>query len=230
VPTRSRLPKSDPTPANSPAQSNNAPIAASTNPGNATESSKTDKVRWTDLEAIIPIIGFSLQLLISAVGFSLVFWQIRLLNQGIQGDTHSKLYDHYLKVNDLLSKKPELRPYFYYDYKLKDDSPGHATVLAEIEMMSEIILGLLEHAAVQRDNLPADSWEHCWYAYTVERFKRSPELQRFFQDNHQWYAGSFCEVIQKEFPELFEHSQPESVKEKVDEGKPTPQTPEVPNQ
>jgi hypothetical protein len=230
APTANRPRQSiSPTPTNSPAPLTNNANSASVNSSTATESGKSEKVRWTDLEAIIPIIGFSLQLIISAVGFGLVVWQISLLNRGIQGDTHSRLYDHYLKVNDLLSKKPELRPYFYDGKSLEASHPKHADMLAEIQMMSEVILGLLEHAAVQKDNLPPDSWANCWSNYTDERFQKSPELKKFFKDNHQWYALSFCEVIRGKFPELLKPAQPTSATAKVEGEKSTlPQTPEAP--
>lgn len=202
--------------------------SATTNSSTTTQNGKTGKVGWTDVQAIIPIIGFSLQLLISSVGFALLIRQITLLNRGIQGDTHSKLYNHYLKVNDLLSKKPELRPYFYDGKPLEEGSPGHENVLAEIEMRSEIILGLLEHAAVQKNNLPADSWEHCWSAYTYERFKKSPELQKFFRNNYHWYAGSFCEVVRKKFPQLLGTAQPKCANQNAEGEKSTlPQTPQA---
>jgi hypothetical protein len=140
-----------------------------------------------------------LQLIISSGGFIVVVYQILQLKQTMQGDTHAKLYEHYLKVNELFLHKTHLRPYFYERKSLEKETndPQDATLKAEVEMMCEVIAGLLEHAAVQKNNLPGDSWKNCWEAYTCERFSQSPELQKFFERNRQWYARLFCDVVDR---------------------------------
>jgi len=194
------------TPAASPTSPSQSSPQTSVSPArNATDGSignAKDKVTWTDLEAMIPMMGFGLQIVISIAGFTLVWWQIKQLNRSIAGDTHSKLYDHYLKVTELLSQKPALRPFFYEGVELERGFPGYADLRAEIEMTCEIILGLLEHAAVQEKNLPKETWETCWKAYTHERFEKSPELQKFFKDNRKWYAEPFRKVVGSRFREL----------------------------
>ena len=143
--------------------------------------------KWTEV----------LQATIAIIGFVLVIHQVWRLKRTVQGQTNTSLYGHYLKVNELLLQNPHLRPYFYED-KLLDESAGDpkdAHLRGEVEMMCEVIAGLLEHAVVQKDNLPADSWENCWKAYTHERFQRSGELRQYFKANQTWYAKSFCDVV-----------------------------------
>jgi hypothetical protein len=65
----------------------------------------------------------------------------------------------------------------------------------EIDGMSEMILTLIEHAALQQDNLPADSWDHCWQPYARERMQKSRALQAFYKENHLWYAVGFRDQI-----------------------------------
>ena len=174
----------------------NAPVAA--NSGNATQ--QAERVKWTD---VVIAIAVSLQLLISVVGFWLIWLQVKQLNRGIRGETHSRLYDHYLKVTERLAVESKLRPYFYDPKKeLKEDDAGYADLREEIDMMCEIISGLLEHAAVQKENLPKDSWVACWQAYTYERFEKSVELRKFFRDNRKWYAESFRNVVELKYPHL----------------------------
>lgn len=178
-------------------------------PENANQ--RVETVKWTDVGVfIVMIVGMLLQLGVSAVGFGLIWFQVGLfrvqieqLNRGIRGETHSRLYDHYLKVTERLAEQSKLRPYFYNpDKELKEDDAGYADLREEIDMMCEIIAGLLEHAAVQEENLPKDSWEACWKAYTIERFAKSVELRKFFRDNYEWYAESFRRVVKAEFPHL----------------------------
>jgi hypothetical protein len=173
------------------------PAIGSTSP--AKEDVGTEKVKWTDVwDFRVLTVGIVLQLF--ALG--LVWRQIEKLKQGIQGETHSKLYDHYLKVNELLSQQSRLRPYFYNQKVLKEDAAGYADLRDEIDMMCEVIAGLLEHATVQEVNLPRATWETCWKAYTYERFEKSPELRQFFHDNQEWYAEPFRKVVGRRYPEL----------------------------
>jgi hypothetical protein len=141
----------------------------------------------------------ALQVAISLVGFLLVWHQIRQLQLAVHGDTQSKLYDHYLKVSELMLQKPHLRPYFY---RTEEGTEGtelspSAKMRLEIETMAEIIAGLLEHAALQRPNLPDDSWRNCWEAFMRGRFEESPDLKRFFVANHGWYAQAFREMLER---------------------------------
>ena len=148
-------------------------------------------VKSTEVSIVrLMLIGIGLQ----AAGFLFVFWQVYQLKRGIQGETHSKLYEHYLKVTEMLLDAEEDRSYFYVEgaaasKNIESKPPDR------VDMLSEVILGLLEHAAVQKKNLPSDSWERCWQAYTYERFDRSPALRKFFEKNKNWYAESFLQVI-----------------------------------
>jgi hypothetical protein len=76
-------------------------------------------------------------------------------------------------------QKPYLRPYFY-DEKPFRSEPNNLYLKEEVDLMSEAILALIEHATVQRKNLPTDQWENCWLPYSRERWKKSTELRRFF--------------------------------------------------
>jgi hypothetical protein len=146
------------------------------------------------------------QVAIGLAGFALVCYQLVQLKRAVHGDTQSKLYEHYLRVNELLLERPELRP-FFYDCTPFDENefasrrpPGaHREVTQnDIDMMCETILGLLEHATLQRPNLPRGSWRTCWAAYTRVRFEQSPALAGFFLKNKHWYATELCAVVQSQ--------------------------------
>jgi hypothetical protein len=131
----------------------------------------------------------------SIVGFILLIYQIHRLHLTVQGETHSKLYTHYLEVTKLLLQKPRLRPYFYDGKPLDPSLAPDADLRIEVETMCEVFLGLLEHAVLQQGNLPGDSWNNCWRAYVRERFSSSPELARFFHANEKWYAEALKQAL-----------------------------------
>lgn len=159
-----------------------------------------ETVKWTDVY-IWRLMAFGIG--VQVIGFALVWWQVGQLKRGIQGETHSRLYDHYLKITERLAAEKDLRAYFYDPkVELKEGAANYADLRDRIDMMCEVILGLLEHAAVQEKNLPKDSWEACWEKYTHERFDKSLELRKFLRDNHGWYAKSFCRVVAERYPHL----------------------------
>lgn len=136
-----------------------------------------------------------IQAIVAVVGFGAVIWQIRRLKRTVQGETHGKLYTHYLEVNKLFLERPHLRPYFYEGNVLNEPDDNQPRLRQELDIMCEVVLGLLEHAVLQKINLPNDSWKNCWMTYVRDRYHKSPELTRFFDANRKWYAKALCDLI-----------------------------------
>jgi hypothetical protein len=153
----------------------------------------TGGVSWADVAKEIRW-PETIQALISIIGFVAVVCQIRRLKRTVQGETHSELYTHYLEVNKLFLEKTHLRPYFY-DSKELNQSDKRPRLRQQLDSMCEIVLGLLEHAVLQKVNLPGDSWRNCWMTYVRERLDKSPELKNFFRANEQWYAQALRDII-----------------------------------
>lgn len=153
----------------------------------------------------------------SIFGFFFLILQVRQLIRNTQGATHDRLYAHYMEVCKLFMQKPELRPYFYEGKELqqassdqqsrdkKDTDSTHngssaqAPGRGEIDAMSEAIFGLIEHAVMQHENLPEDTWNNCWRPYVQERLTKSIELQRYFVPNPHWYAVRLDDVVDEFF-------------------------------
>jgi hypothetical protein len=127
------------------------------------------------------------QVIVSILGFCLVLYQIRQLIKNIRGSAHDSLYAHYTDISKLFMDKPYLYPYFYYN---KD--PGRLAHTAnennEVDIMSEMLLGLIEHATLEQKNLPFNAWSECWKPYALARMRTSGELRRYFDENKDWYT------------------------------------------
>ena len=123
------------------------------------------------------------QVLISVIGFVFVIYQVVHLIRSIQGVTQDRLYAHYTEICKIFLEKPHLRPYFYEKKVCAETEACDAKLQAEIEAMSEVILGLIEHSVLQRNNLPDDAWKNCWEPYARERIKKSIEIKKFFAPN-----------------------------------------------
>jgi hypothetical protein len=137
----------------------------------------------------------AIQAAASFVGFFIVIFQLFHLRRNLLGATQDKLYDHYTDVCKLFMQYPELRPYFY-----PPESDAGATAAPErsenfkeelaprIALMCELILGLIEHAALQKKNVPRDIWESYWRPYAIERLKAAKALRKFYESNSHWYS------------------------------------------
>jgi hypothetical protein len=142
-------------------------------------------VNWAD----------AVQAIASILGFGVLICQLQRLESTIQGETHSKLYTHYLEVNKLFLDKPYLHPYFYEGKVLNKSDCNQTNLRQELDMMCEVVLGLLEHAVLQKENLPDESWRTCWVTYVRDRYDKSIELAKFFRTNRKLYAKPLCDLI-----------------------------------
>jgi hypothetical protein len=124
------------------------------------------------LAAVIQALG-------AAVGFYLVLMQLR-------GRTQDALYAHYTDICKLFMQNPELRPYFYCSGTNADKAD--TTEQKRVAFMCEAILGLVEHAVLQKRYMPRGAYKHCWRPYALERLEKSEELQKFFDPNAHWYT------------------------------------------
>jgi hypothetical protein len=99
-----------------------------------------------------------IQAVVAFVGFLVVVWQLVDLRRNVQGTTQDSLYVHYSEICKLFLEKPYLRPYFYENEAKPVSCPvDRPSLKDEIDGMSEMILGLIEHAIMQQANLPAGS-------------------------------------------------------------------------
>src|SRR5580693_3292424 len=120
--------------------------------------------------------GTVVQAAATVIGFMFVGLQAFELKKTIRGDAHDSLYSHYAGLMGLLIQKPHLYPYLYEDKLLPDHDPQHPTLRQETDLVSEAILGLIEHAVLYRHELHGDAWKNCWLPYANERFNASREL------------------------------------------------------
>ena len=131
----------------------------------------------------------------SACGFFFIGYQIWQARRSIRAGTEHTLYDHYTEVCKLFIQKPYLRPYFYDNKTLSEIDISNPHLREEIDMMSEAVLGLIEHSVLHAKNLPGDTWKNCWMPYTFERLDKSTEMRNFYFPNRLWYTKALRCVI-----------------------------------
>jgi hypothetical protein len=142
--------------------------------------------------------------LVTAIGFGFVAWQAAEIRTTITDDALNTLYNQYTELLSLLHTKPHLYPYVYNNAALSEkDIQEYPALRAEMNIICETVLALIEHALMYDRRLPNDAWNNCWRPYAEERFMKSKELRQFFKGNESWYAQSlrdFYATIQPNFP------------------------------
>jgi hypothetical protein len=142
--------------------------------------------------------------LATAVGFGFVAWQAAELKTTITDDALNTLYSQYTELLSLLHTKPYTYPYVYMNADLSEGViQDHPTLRAEMNLICETLLALIEHALMYNRRLPHDAWNNCWRPYAEERFTTSKELCKFFEKNEHWYAQSlkdFYAIIRRDIP------------------------------
>jgi hypothetical protein len=140
--------------------------------------------------------------LVGLVGVPVLVWHVRGVHKGIgtqtrniQAQTLGSLYDHYFTLCRTLLWRPHLRGYLYDGVILKAD-PADDRRRSQVDTVCEMMTGLLEHAVLQKPNIPEGSWSDCWQPFLKEMYKRSDsELARYFRKNRHFYSTDFQKAV-----------------------------------
>ena len=132
----------------------------------------------------------------AVIGFLVLMYQVLKLRNNLEGATQDRLYAHYTEICKLFMQNPGLRPYFYgrsedagKTVTRERAQESNDNLTPKIAFMCEAILGLVEHAVLQKKNLPGDAWRNCWRPYAIERLEQSEALEKFFKPNAHWYSN-----------------------------------------
>lgn len=141
---------------------------------------------WADVTMAIAAVG---SLLVTAIGFFVLYLQIKKLRDAIWGDTHGRLCDQSLALLRFLAEKPETYDYFYSGKDLEKDNPERIFIL----YASEALVNFLEHLVLQRQNLPTKQWA-AWHRFICSTYNGSPVVRTFIKEHRDWYSGELTAI------------------------------------
>jgi hypothetical protein len=142
-------------------------------------------------------------LLIALVGLPVLIWHVKGVHKWVEAQTvniHAHtlghLYDQYFDLCRTLLAKPHLRAYLYDGALLTNGERNSAERRSEVDTVCEMMTGLLEHAVIQQENCPKDTWANCWNPFLKEMYKRrNSELAIFYRTNRHFYSREFQAVV-----------------------------------
>ena len=143
--------------------------------------------QWTD---VVQALSSAAALVVAIVGFFVLRHQIKQVERGIRGETHSGLYQHNFEVMKFIGENAKVRPYFYDGTELAKGSEDYNLVMTAAGIMAS----LFEHVALQRPNLPKNVWES-WVRHIKSMYAKSPALRQYYSEHRCWYSTDMLMLL-----------------------------------
>ena len=129
--------------------------------------------------------------LVLTVSVILIGIQVREMTRqsrhGVQAtlaSVYQAMNDNMLQINRLFVDRPSLRPYFYEEQELTDESPEE---LERIDATAELFVNLIDNVLTQMPLLPGHLAQP-WRTYFASVITSSPVLREFWKRHREWYS------------------------------------------
>jgi hypothetical protein len=97
---------------------------------------------------------------------------------------YQAMNDNMLQINRLFVDRPLLRPYFYGEQELTDESPEERE---RVEATAELFINFIDNVLTQMPLLPSNLAEP-WRTYFGSVTASSPVLCEFWERRREWYS------------------------------------------
>lgn len=134
------------------------------------------------------------EIIIAALGFVAVLWQLRQLDKDLKSNTRTSIYDMAARIKEVFLDRPHLRPYFFDGAAIGQEDEHFSEAMA----VADYFCLYLEQIATQRATI-AKQDRAAWCKYAHDIYKNSPIIQFYLSDKKQWYSASFWEVMEGNF-------------------------------
>jgi hypothetical protein len=138
--------------------------------------------RGLKLDAALAVALFGNLVLIASV--VVLGLQVRNGVRATLAAVYQAMNDNMLQINRLFIDRPSLRPYFYGEQELTDESPEERE---RVEATAELFINLIDNVLTQMPLLPSNLAEP-WRTYFGSVTTSSPVLREFWTRRREWYS------------------------------------------
>jgi len=168
------------------------------------------------LDAALAVALFgNVVLIVSVILFGLQFREMAKQSRHAARATLASVYqamnDNMLQINRLFIDRPLLRPYFYGEQELTDESPEERE---RVEATAELFTNFIDNVLTQMPLLPGNLAEP-WRAYFRSVTTSSPVLREFWKRRRAWYSEEMRALLD---PLIVRPEQAASLPMRADEG------------
>jgi hypothetical protein len=131
-----------------------------------------------------------LQLFVSALGFVVVVWSLRVLVRSIDAQSSAGVATRQLEFDKVILDNPQLYKYFYQGQDLTPEDPEYARVMAAAQLLANYFDGYFQQQGRYRQMWP----DRLWKDYIRDHVAQSPILRRYVAENSRWLSPEFVEL------------------------------------
>ena len=131
-----------------------------------------------------------LQLFVSALGFAVVVWTLRVLVRSIDAQSSAGVATRQLEFDKVVLDNPYLYKYFYQGQDLPSDDPEYDRVMAATQLLANYFDGYFQQQGKYRQMWP----DRLWKSYIRDHTARSLVLRRYVLANSRWFSPEFVQM------------------------------------
>ena len=131
-----------------------------------------------------------LQLFVSALGFVVVAWTLRVLVRSIDAQSSAGVATRQLQFDQVVLENPDLYKYFYKGQAIAPDDPEYDRVMAATQLLANYFDGYFQQEGKYRQMWP----DRLWKSYIRDHTARSPVLRRYVLANSRWFSSEFVQM------------------------------------
>ena len=132
------------------------------------------------------------QLLVSALGFIVVAWSLRVLIKTLDAQSSAAIAARQLEFDQTLLTYPVLYRYFYENYDLARDDPEYARAMAAVQLLANYFDGFFRQQGMFRQMWPDEQWK----SYIQDHIRKSSVLRSYVTANPAWFSPEFVKMCQ----------------------------------
>jgi hypothetical protein len=131
-----------------------------------------------------------LQLGVSALGFIVVAWTLRVLVRSIDAQSSAGVAARQLEFDKVILTYPVLYKYFYQGHDPNSDAVEYPQAMAAAQLLANYFDGYFQQRGMYRQMWPDDKWE----SYIQDHIAKSPLLRRYVRENELWFSSKFVKM------------------------------------
>jgi hypothetical protein len=130
---------------------------------------------------------------LTAVSVVLVVVQVHDLRQAVKGQTYQDITSKMFDIDKQFFEYPRFRKYFYDGADPRAEPELADDERIQVQVLAEWLTDFFDSIHQQKDTMPENAYDE-WLAYMVEVYQNSPEIQRYLQENTEWYSDFYEEL------------------------------------
>ena len=137
-----------------------------------------------------------LQLVVSALGFVVVTWTLRVLLRSVDAQSSAGVATRQLEFDKVILEHPDVYKYFYQGHDVATDDPEYIRVMAATQLLANYFDGYFQQQGMYRQ-----MWSDTkWRSYIQDHVAKSPVLRRYVIENSAWFAPEFVQMSTSRAP------------------------------